>query len=250
MKGIVKKLGFVVVAIGLVAGLSIYSPLGGLGSDQPTYAEEIQTNVIQVQGKGKLTVVPDIAMVNLGVMTEDRDASVAIQQNSKIFEDVRRAILSLGIKDKDIKTVSFTTYPQYNWKENQQELRGYQVNHMIQVTLRNTKDIGKVLDAASKAGANRVENIRYTTDKTDEYEKEVLKLALKNAREKADVIAAAIGKQITDVAKVTQLGVPYYPDYYSNYSMEVAAKAGYAADTVITPGEITIETTVDVTFRY
>ena len=62
-------------------------------------------------GTGKVTIVPDIDTINVGVHTENEDVSAALAENNAKAMSVRDALVKFGVKAKDIQTTSFTIYP-------------------------------------------------------------------------------------------------------------------------------------------
>ena len=123
----------------------------------------------------------------LGVQTEDVSAKEAIEDNSMLMTDVIAAIKGLGFTDDDIKTVTYSVYPNYNWELRQ--VTGYTVNNMIQVEIMDLDLVGDVIDVAGAAGANRVDGVSF--DLSDDL-KEQLKLdayvaAIRDAEAKAEV---------------------------------------------------------------
>ena len=99
-------LGAVVVAI---AALSVRTgPVSGApASDTPA------THTITVSATGKITVVPDVARLNLGVTATKSTVKAAREAGAKAMTDIIAALKALGIADADIQTTNLSLYPQY-----------------------------------------------------------------------------------------------------------------------------------------
>ena len=99
----------------LIAGL--LSGCAGAASAQAlNQAADPSTNPvnrsINVNGSGKVYLTPDIASVNIGVHTENKDAAQAVAENNTKSAEVKDALTGLGIDPKDIQTANFSIYPQ------------------------------------------------------------------------------------------------------------------------------------------
>jgi len=55
---------------------------------------------------------PDVAIVNIGVVTEDKELERAQQQNAATTSSVINSLRAAGIKDADIQTVTYSVNPQ------------------------------------------------------------------------------------------------------------------------------------------
>ncbi|WP_134684637.1 SIMPL domain-containing protein [Brevibacillus migulae] len=231
----------------LTAGLLFTSV--GIGQvalpDSASAAQDSQTKQIAVTGQGSITIKPDVVYVQFGVETSGKTANEAVQKNAQIFEGVKAAIKQAGVADADIQTVQFNTYPIYQ----DQKLTGYRVQNIVRVTYRDVDHVGKLLDQLAAAGVNRVESLAFSSEKMDEYEKQALSLAVKDARSKADALAAAAGVRIRGVVSMTESGAGQPPVFYMQrqLSSDLAAKA---AETEISPGQLKVEATVQVVYGF
>jgi len=216
----------------------------------PTTEETPPLRTISVSGSGKAVLTPDIAYVNIGVQTEDPQASNAVSKNNQLTQKVIDALLSMGVAEKDIQTTNFSIYPQVQYDNNGKptgEIK-YQVNNSIYVTVRDLDQIGSLLDTVVKAGANTINGIQFdVSDKT-----EALATARKNAVENAKTIA----EELTQAANVTlgavqsivyTRGVPPVPIYKSR-GMEAEMAVG-ASNVPISPGEMVINVDVNIVYQ-
>jgi len=210
---------------------------------------EMTKRTVTVIGTGEITVEPDAAYVNLGVQTRGKTAEEAQQENASIFGKLSKVLAEqFGINDKDVKTVGFYVSPEYRYQEGKEPvLTGYTATHTIQVTYRDLDRIGELLDAATKAGVNQVNNVQFITEKSEEYELEAMKLAMENARRKAEVLAAAEGQKLKGVLQIAQQGAGHVA-----YDTRNLAGVAYdmAAKTSVSPGEIVISTSVTVVYEF
>jgi len=227
------------------------------------YAAEPQMNAaststaalrtITVTGYGEVVVQPDIAYVQLGLHTTGKTAREAQEKNAKQFKAIHSALEKLNIPAADIQTVRLVTMPDYSWENNKQELKGYQVEQIVQVKYRNLAGISQLIDAATAAGANRIENVSFSSEKIEEYRMNAMDAALDNARLKAERMAKRAGVKIKETVQITDGIAPSPPVYLYNLprtgSMSDAAKEESSGSRVY-PGELKVGISVIVTYSY
>jgi uncharacterized protein len=208
-------------------------------------ANDTQIKTINVSGQGKVSVVPDIAYIQLGVQTQDNSVKQAQAKNAEALQKVYDALEKEHVKKEDIQTVSFNVNPIYTWDQNKQVFQGYQVEHLLRITDRDLADIGQLLDLATQSGANRIDNIQYDTEKREQYELKALDLAMDDADQKADHLAKKIGQSIQSIVNIHE-NSGYSGPIYTPYSKSMAD----SSQTQISTGEITISSSVDVSYGF
>jgi len=210
-------------------------------------------NSIQVTGQSILNVDPDKAEIIIGIETQEENALDSQQGNAEIMEKVMIALKNNGIKTKDIKTYEYSFYPirDYNSKSGDyQEIIGYRTTNMIKIMTTDLDNVGKVIDAAASAGANKFQGVSFglTDEKQEEYINKVLKEASKNSREKADSIADGLGVKIQNILSASESS--YYQPIYRDYDMAKVASGSMESTTEISPGMIQISATVSVSYGF
>ena len=235
----------VVLSLTLLAGLDAYY------NTPPVNAVSEKTlNIITVSGKGEISITPDVAYVQFGLLTEGKTAQEAQQKSAELFSRIQEEIKKQGVEKADIKTVRYNTQPDYRWEKEQNILKGYRSEHIVEVTYREMDAIGSLLDSVSKAGVNRIENIRFSTEKVDEYEIMALQNAVNNAKNKAEALAKISGKKIKEVLTIQELGTATPPVIYREAISMKAEAAMQDTSTTINQGQLTITSQVQVTYEF
>jgi len=247
-------------AAGMIAAMLAATPMYG-----PAVADSIQggtamaaeaagtvQRTITVTGEGKVKIQPDVAYVNFGVFTRADTANEAQSLNAKAFAAIEKVLKEqYKVAAADIKTSGFYVNPEYSYPaDGQPKVTGYTANHDVVVAYRDLDALGGLLDAVSKAGANRVNGIQFGTEKTDEYELQAIEGAMADAKRKADTIAKASGRSVQGVLNV-QLGWVNSggPIVYPYAAKMDAASEAAGVSTSVQPGELDITTTVTVTYE-
>lgn len=164
---------------------------------KPTEARD----TITISGEGKVTAIPDIATIEVGVNTIKADVGSAQKENTDKMNAVTKRVKDLGVDKKDIQTTQYNIYPQYDYNEGKQRLRGYQVTQTARIKIRDLEKIGAILEAVGSAGANQISGVSFTIDEPEKLRQEAREKALDNAREKAKALAdhadVKLGKIVT-----------------------------------------------------
>ncbi|NMA57573.1 SIMPL domain-containing protein [Clostridium cochlearium] len=143
---------------------------------------------IRVMGVGNLKVQPDMAVISLGIITEDKNLEKAQKENAQISSRVIRGLQNMGIDIKDISTANYNIEAQYDYVDNKQVFRAYRVTNILSVNIRDVRKVGEIIDASVKNGVNNVASVRFTVSDLKQYNNRVLKLAVQDSVEKAIVI--------------------------------------------------------------
>jgi uncharacterized protein YggE len=229
----------------------------GKGEGERVSAEAIptvstQTKTVTVGATGSIKVEPDVAYLSLAVEARGSKANEAQQANADKFAAVEKVLYEkFSIDKKDVKTTSFDVRPEYNYTEKDgQVLKGYLAVHQIQVAYRKLDEVGKLFDGLAAAGANRMDGVRFDTEKKDQYELEALKKAMENASAKATVLASSANRQLKGVMNIVQGDVSNSPILYERaQAMNEMAKMADSASTSVQSGQIEISTNVTVQYE-
>lgn len=219
---------------------------------EPVQAETITPlHTITVSGKGEIRVKPDIAYVTIGLNTTGKTAQEAQKKNADGFVKIRTSLAAAGIPERDIQTVRFSTYPDYSWEGNKQIFNGYHVDQAVQVKYRDLNSIGTLLDRATEAGANRIDNVVFTSEKLDAYRLDATDLAIDNARLKAERMAKRAGVIVNSILSINEGSSPQIVyTAKSDFSSSSLKEAPAAGANQLSPGELVIEDYVTITYSY
>ncbi len=208
----------------------------------------VQFQGIQVGGTGKVSVTPDQAHISLGVQSEAKQAAQALATNSKKMQEVFKSLQGAGVELKDMQTSQLSVSPMWSYPKNKKPvLTGYSVSNNLSVKVRNLDDFGKLLDAAVQSGANQVNRISFEATKSGEAEQQALKLAMADAKAKAQLIATADGVKLGTLISLVE--DVQYPQMPINRQMARAESFGDSAPPVAA-GELELIVTVTAVYAF
>lgn len=260
-----------ILATVLVVGVLVF--FVGQMIYQSQLLDQQNQNQISVSGEGKIYVKPDVAMISLGVESQAKTVADVTKDGTEKMNAVIEAVKKLGIKGEDIKTTNYSLNPVYdNYSVSSPEimpmmypdygvgtssinrpiktsnvLTGYRLNQNIQVKIRDFTKIGEALTVGTSSGANLVGDLQFTIDDPEQFRTEARIEAIKQAKEKAKVLAKTAGIRLGKLVNV-------YENYYSPMMYDSLAKGmgggvESAPAPVIEPGQQEISVTVNLTYK-
>lgn len=208
----------------VAATLSLSNASAQTGAPQPTTEPTPQATVteapplapvcdssrsIQVSGTAVINVTPDRALIQLGVQSNGSSAAKVETANSQTIQRIVTAMKKQGVEQKDIVTDLYIIQPVYE-DYNSLRIKGYRINNVVAVTLRDITKINKVLAAALDAGANQVLSTEFYLSDLRTYRDQARKMAMTAAREKARDLARAAGADIGCVLNINENSWSYF----------------------------------------
>ncbi len=203
---------------------------------------------ISISGEGKVTVIPDIAFVTLGLSVEKAKVADAQTENTKTMNSLIEKLKGLDIEKKDIQTSSYNIYPNYDYNYGKQTLRSYTVYQEVQVKLRKTDKVDDVLKLAGDLNLNQIGGLSFNIDEPEQYRQEARVKAMENAKQKADDLAKVMGVKLGKVVSFSE-GDSYMPQpYYSSFK-GAEMGGGIAAAPAVEAGSQDIVITATVVYE-
>lgn len=215
-------------------------------------AAAVDNKTLFVTGSATTQTKPDKVTVSLGVETTNAKAKTALATNSELMNKIINALKIAGVSENETSTSSFTITPNrdYTIDKNQGKLVGFTVSNSIQIDSYNVNDSSEWIDISVSSGANNVNNIYFSVSdkKLEGIKNELLKEAIGNAGEKADIAASALGLKIDGIKTVNiDQATPFFtgPTLYAAESSKID---GVSAPTPIISGEQQISMSVSIIF--
>lgn len=160
---------------------------------------------LAVVGEGKVEVVPDTAYVDVGITVNNQTTVAEARKKIDTINTLLiAAVKKLGIDAKEIKTSNYSVYPTYTYENNTSRITGYDGNATITVKTKKTESVPQIIEEATKAGANQINNTRFVVDNPAIYREEARSKAIKNAKDQAEKIAQSLGIKLGKVTNVVE----------------------------------------------
>ena len=161
-------------------------------------AADAEARTITVNGEGKASAAPDMAVLTIGVQTEAPTAAAALRQNSTDMSATIDKLKELGVENRDIQTSGLSVNPRYNYEKNRSkpEVVGFTASNNVTVRLRDLKNAGAVIDQAVQSGANNLGGVSFAFSDPKPLLDEARKNAVADAKSKATLLTEAAGVRL------------------------------------------------------
>lgn len=199
---------------------------------------------VEVSGNASVSVPTDRAQVAFALETRAEAAAEAATENATAMDRVLNALRAGDLPGLELETFGYSLQPQYS--TDQQRVRtivGYVAQNNVRARVSDVDAVGRVIDVAIGAGANRVASISFSASDTDQARARAMTEAVQSARTEAELIAEALGYRLG-----APLEVRGGADRPGPVPMMLEAARVQAVQTPIEAGDQTV--TANVTIRF
>lgn len=211
-----------------------------------------EKSTLVVNGSASVVLEADWASAVLGVNLSGNDLTSLQNQVNSTVEAICEALVQAGIDEKNITTNFIYITPNYNYgmtSYGEAEFNGYTIENTLCIETDQIDLLGSYIDAACAAGANSFNSINFSAKNDSEARKLALEMAVEDAREKAEIIAAASGMGIENIVEIQEGGISSYAksayDGVNGYAMESTAAAG----TTVRASQVLVNSEVQITYE-
>ncbi len=231
-----------VVALLLAGGVGfVVADTGAAGT--PTDESAASNATVSVGSDATVERAPDEATVTVAAVGHGETAAAARTNVSGDADAIRSALEGEGAT---VTSSQFSVRPEYDYHDGGRELVGYVAVHTVEAETSDVDGVGTLVDTAVDNGADRVQGITYSlSDETrSDAREDALTTAMDRARGDARTLATAEDRSVGDAVTI-QTNDGGQPVVRAEY--ETAADAG--GQTNISPGPVTVEVSVQVTYE-
>jgi uncharacterized protein YggE len=202
--------------------------------------------VVVASGVATVKRAPDQAFVTLSTESRAPKPTEAQRLNAQAMTQVQDAVKKAGIAADAVRTLSVNLREDVDWVNGKRTSRGYVVSNAIEVRVDKLEDLGGLLDAAVTAGATNVSGIRFDLKDRSAAEREAVRLAVADARGRADAAADGAGARVVKVLRIEETSDRNVPPPVPMMRM-AEARVAAAPETPVVAGEIEIRAMVTLT---
>lgn len=203
---------------------------------------------VTTSGQASVRLAPDRAWVTVGIEARAQKPQEAQKQAADVMQRIQRQLEALGIPPEAIRTVSFNLQADWDYSNNRRNLRGYIVSNLVEVKVDDIAKVGDVLDRSIASGGNTIHGVRWDLQNRDKAERDALRQAVEDAKQRAEVAVAAAGATLGPVMRINEQRYDQPRPMMDAVMMRQTAAEAAPPATPISPGEIEIRSTVTVSF--
>ena len=238
----------------LLVTLALASPFAAGHGRAQVVAADTDARRLTVVGEGLVHGRPDMALINLGVVSEAVAASEALAANNAAMTRILDALKAEGIEARDLQTSNFSVEPRYSQpppgydgsQPFEPKIVGYSVRNQLTIRIRDLGKVGALLDEVIGLGANTISGPTFTVAEPTPLEDQARRAAMEDARRKATLYAEAAGLVLGPIARIEETIVQWpQPMPLGAMAREMAADASVPVE----GGELTFQAQVSVSWE-
>lgn len=230
-----------------------------------TYTNNMNPKTVVITGTGKTSAVPDVSTISFTIRSQSAtDDTRTLQEDiAKKADSVFAKLREIGIEDKDIQTTNYSVNPKYSYRDcynkpdpcESRYVSGYEASESVDIKVRDTANVSKVLDILAEDKITEVYGPNFTVDDMEAVKDVARDLAIKDAKEKADVLAKSLGVKIKRIVSFNEDGGygGVYPVYYDSVkqssAMGVNEYARVESGANIQEGEREVVSNISIVFQ-
>jgi uncharacterized protein YggE len=185
-----------VVLFGFMALGEIWDVMAKLGFASSVPGEQ---RLITLDAQGKTVASPDTARFTANIVTRAGNPQDAERQNTETTNKVITYLKEQGVKEEDIKTISYTLYPEYQYPNGVQQLTGYVLDQGIQVRTTELTEAGTLLNGVIRQGANQVSSVEFFIEDPEKFKAEAREEAFAKIEERKRAMEKQLGVRLGKV---------------------------------------------------
>lgn len=167
---------------------------------------EKERGKISVNTTANTEIAPDVAELSFAVQTFDtKSMQKATLDNKEISDKVFAQLKSMiNTENGDyIKTSDFSAQPIYSYQNSKKVFEKYEISNRVIVHTKSIEKVGQMIDKAIQAGATNVDNLSFSLSNYEAQCNDLITIATKKAKDRANVIASALGNKLDGVSSIT-----------------------------------------------
>jgi len=204
------------------------------GSEPPT---------VVASGTAIVTRAPDVAHVSLGIESRAASSRDAQRQNADKIAAVIKRLTELSIAGDARRTTGIRLEQEYDTANGRRTPKDFVARNSLELRVDDIARAGEVADAAVQAGATSIDGIRFDLKDRAAVEREALRLAVADARARAEAAATGAGRTIDRILKIEEADRAPVPRPMIGLTAPMRAEAV----TAIEPGLIDVRASVTLT---
>lgn len=158
--------------------------------------------VVVTSGEGLIQATPDRAWITISAESRAGNPRDAQRRNAEAMTPVMDKLRAARIPAEAIRTIGYDLQQEWDYVNNQRVSRGYVARNTIDVRVDAIDRVGELLEMAVGSGATSVGGVRFDLKDRARLEREALRLAVEDARARADAAAAGAGRSIDRVLRI------------------------------------------------
>jgi uncharacterized protein YggE len=202
---------------------------------------------IVTTGEAVVRRAPDVAWVVAAVESRARNPRDAQRQNAETMTAVQQRLAAASLGKDAVRTLGYSIHQEMDFVNGRRVPREYLARNAVEIRIDAVDRAGEILDIVVQSGATSTGGVRFDLRDRAAAEREALRLAVVDARGRAEAAAAGAGRTIDRVLRIDDTRHPKVFQERAMMMSRAAGAADAAVETPIEPGVIEIRADVTLT---
>lgn len=215
----------------------------------PTYAQspsaQGEVPVVVVTGEGLVQAAPDRAWITVGAESRASTAREAQRKNTELMTPVMDKLKAAGLAADAIRTTGYDVQYEWDYVNGKRIGKGFLARNSVELRIDAVDRLGEFLEIAGGAGATSLGGVRFDVKARARLEQDAMRMAVVDARGKAEAAAAGAGRTLDRIVRIEERGAVSSPSPVPMLR-EFSAAAAQAPPPVF-EGQIEVRASVSLT---
>jgi uncharacterized protein YggE len=202
-------------------------------------------NVVVTSGEAVVRQAPDRAFLTITVETRAKSPRDAQRLNAEAMTAVQQRLAQARVPKDAVRTLGYDLEQEFDFTQGRRVPREFVARNAVEVRVDEIARVGELLDVAVQGGATSIGGVRFDVHEREKIERDALRLAVVDARSRAEAAAAGAGRTLDKIIRIEDAregGI-----IAMARPMMTMAKGAEMAQTPVEPGLVEIRARVTLT---
>lgn len=209
----------------------------------PIFAQQPHATITTV-GEAIVYAAPNEIVMSFTVITQDESIVKAKERNTAISKKAIKYLRKKRVSSEHIQTQYMSVY---RVRKNIQ--KPFNVSQRFEICIQDISSYEEIVDGLLENGIENVQGPTFRNTEIKKYKDEARKKAIRNAKEKAELLAGELGQTISKAYEITEQTANNSNSSQGGYgTSEVELEANMDDNTSFAPGQMKVRAKVEVRF--
>ncbi|WP_028293301.1 SIMPL domain-containing protein [Oceanobacter kriegii] len=190
----------------MLASSSLYISSSHADTSVTPSSAMVQAATVQVSASSEVKSMPDYVLVNLQLNDTQPTLEEAKTSVDKAFGQLLNITNELNIPQGMVRAEQIRNYPRYQWNRGDRRYTGEEVSRSVQISLYDLDQYTSLIDHLLQLPLAQIQNSSFLFEDPTKLENEALQSALLKARDKAELMAATMKRELGGVISMAENG--------------------------------------------
>ncbi len=215
------------------------------------HSQDVVLPTITTTGEALVYAAPDEIVLSFSVESYDEVVTKAKEKNKLLSQKAIKFLKEQGISDQHIQSQYLFVSPRFKRHSDRTKAIDYfAATQRIEICIQKISGYELIVEGLLERGVYTISGATFRTTKLKEFKNKARKKAIRNAKEKAKLLAAELGQEVKKAYEIKEIVNSRSSNNQSAYgSSEVVVTANEGEDWSFAPGQLEVRAKVEVRFH-